>query len=175
MIPILTVMKACLSFGTEFYSVSMVMKKIEDKGEKPIRTQIRHKLWKLEAEGLLTRIKSKKYPKPTWKKGRPVFEIYYRNTKALEKRASSQPSLRNKPACQTNNAWDKMWKAARMLRKFTRNDMVTICGVTLSNAQYFTKAYTTAGYLRKLLNTGREGVWMITKDPGPNRPYYKGE
>ena len=153
-----TVIRACLNFGTRYYTTSQI---IEATGFK--RDAVRHKLWKLESTGLITRIKCWEIPLPGFSKGRPTKVICYRNTKLLNKKARAP---RN---CQ-DNSWDKMWKAMRVLRRFSRNDLAIICGLNIENVRYFTKVYRKLGYIRPLSEKGRGVVWVLIKDAGPRRP-----
>lgn len=156
------VMKACNDFGTNFYTLSGIAKILELD-----RKIARHKLGKLERAGLIRRVKEQESMLPNLSKGRPVKEIFYRNKKGLPKKLTERFQ-------QKDNAWDRMWKAARMLRHFTRNDLAIICNANIENVRYFTKAYTKAGYLRTSQGRGREKTWLLIKDPGPQRPYYHG-
>jgi hypothetical protein len=153
-----TVINACLNFGTQYYTLSQI---VERTGFE--RSAVRHKLWKLESAGLLTRVKCWETPLPGFSKGRPTKEICYRNTKLLNKKASA-------PRNSKENGWDKMWKAIRALRRFTRNDLAIICGLSIWNVRYFTKVYRKLGYIRPSSEKGRGVVWMLIKDTGPRRP-----
>ncbi|HDH00336.1 MAG TPA: hypothetical protein ENG80_00810 [Nitrospirae bacterium] len=152
------IVQACLSFETRFYMLSQIME-ITGMGRK----EVRHRLWKLEAAGLITKINCREIPLPGFSKGRPTKEICYRNTKALEKKAV--PPRRTK-----DNGWDTMWKTVRAMRRFTRNDLAIICNQRIDNVRYFTKRYRQFGYIRPLKERGRNVPWMLIKDPGPKRP-----
>jgi predicted transcriptional regulator len=159
-----SVMRTCLSFGEKFYSLSQIA---EAMGME--RKAARHRLWKLEAAGLITRVRTSETPV---ERGRPVMEICYRNTNLLTKRLSGPAEL---PASKMNG-WDRMWQAVRALRRFTRSDLAQICGQSMANVKVFTTVYRQAGYLRCLGRPGARGVtWMLAKDPGPKRPAYRGE
>jgi hypothetical protein len=97
---------------------------------------------------------------PTFKKGRPGKEITYRNRKNLGKIERRTPE----------NGWDKMWKAIRAMRRFTRYDLIAICGQSPENVAYFTKLYRKLGYIQPSKRAGRGVVWRLIKDPGPDRP-----
>ncbi len=156
-------METCQSYGVQFYSLSMIVEKLSMD-----RQSARHKLGKLERSGLVTRFKESEKLLPEFSKGRPIKEIYYRNRKSLEKKIEERYQ-------QKDTEWDKMWKAVRILRQFTHNDLVTLCNANLENVRYFTKVYTKAGYFRVPKGRGREKTWMIIKDTGPRRPHYKQE
>jgi len=150
------VIQACLSFGTSIYTVSRIA---EITGFD--RAAARHKLWKLESAGLITRFASKEIPPDG--RGRPTKEITYRNTALLKTRNDA-------PVQRKTNGWDKMWQAIRVLRRFTRSDLATICGQSIANVQFFTKEYRKLGYLRPSKKAGRNVIWMLIKDPGTKRP-----
>jgi hypothetical protein len=152
------IIKACLSFGTRYYTLSQIVK-ITDME----RAAVRHKLWKLESTGLLTRIKCWETPLPGFSKCRPTKVICYRNTKLLSKKA-------NTPKNHKENGWDRMWKAIRALRRFTREDLAIICEQNIENVRYFTKRYRKFGYIRPLRERGRNVLWVLTRDAGSRRP-----
>ncbi len=155
------VMKVCTSFGTNFYTVSAVAQTLNLE-----RSITRHKLGKLERAGLISRVKESETPLPNFSKGRPVKEIYYRSLTGLKGKLKECVQQRG---C----AWDRMWQAARMLRQFTRNDLMVVCSANINNVRCFTKVYTRAGYLRTAEGKGREKTWTLIKDPGPRRPHYQ--
>ncbi len=158
------VMQACLSFGERFFSLTQIA---EATGME--RQAVRHRLWKLETAGLISRFRSQEIPAG---RGRPAKEIYYRATSLLAKRFHEG----NERPASKMNGWDRMWQAVRVLRRFTRNDLAQICGQKGENVRCFTTAYRQAGYLRCLGRPGTRGVmWILAKDPGPKRPPYKGE
>lgn len=158
------VMRACLSFDERFFSLSQIA---EATGME--RKEARRRLWKLETAGLITRFSSQEIPA---ERGRPTKEIYYRSTSLLAKRFHEGVK---RPASKMNG-WDRMWQALRVLRRFTRSDLAQICGQSMANVTYFTKAYRQAGYLRCLGKAGSRNVmWTLVKDTGPKRPPYKEE
>ncbi len=162
MTPLQDVIKTCSSYGNKFYSLSAIIKTL-----KLDRTDARRKLVKLERTGLITRVRdTKKRDLTANSNGRPKKEIIYKNKKSLKKKLDERLQLKNV-------AWDRMWQAARMLRQFTRNDLVIICKAKIENVRYFTKAYTKAGYLRAGKGKGLEKVWTLIQDPGPKRPPYE--
>jgi hypothetical protein len=149
-------MQACLARGTQFYTVSQIVDATDQN-----RSEVRHRLWKLEAAGLITRVSDREIPPEG--RGRPTKEIQYRNTGLLKKKASS-------PAARKINGWDRMWQTIRALRRFTRTDLVTICGQSLGNVCCFTKFYRRLGYIRPAKELGKNVVWTLINDPGPKRP-----
>ncbi|HBE44247.1 MAG TPA: hypothetical protein DDW17_02030 [Deltaproteobacteria bacterium] len=148
------IIAACKSFGTSIYTVSQVADIVKEN-----RSRVRHVLWKLEKEGAIVRF-AEGGATPTFKKGRPGKEITYRNTKELWK-------VKRKTE---KNGWDKMWKAIRAMRRFTRYDLITICDQHPENVAFFTKHYRKLGYIQPSRHGGRGVVWALIKDPGPDRP-----
>jgi DNA-binding Lrp family transcriptional regulator len=155
------IIRACLNFGTRYYTISQV---VDATGLK--RSAVRHRLWKLEADGLLIRVNCRKIPLPGFSRGKPMKEICYRNVKLQPLREKTKA-----PRPVKENGWDKMWKAVRALRRFTRNDLAIICQQSIHNVRYFTKAYRKLGYVRPLSERGRNVVWLLIKDAGPKRPF----
>ncbi len=151
------VMNACLSFSTQFFTLSQI---VELTGQN--RSEARHRLWKLEGAGLITRVKCWEMS-PTYEKGKPANEMCYRNTRLLDKRAAARPAKKE-------NGWDKMWRTVRALRRFTRLDLMTICGQTEHNVREFTKTYRDLGYIRCHGMGGPKVTWSIAKDSGAKRP-----
>jgi hypothetical protein len=155
-----TIIKACLSFETRYYTISQIVKATKLK-----RSAVRHKLWKLEAGGLLKRVSCRKLPLPGFSRGKPMKEICYRNVRLrplIDKTKAPRPLK--------ENGWDKMWKTLRALRRFTRNDLAIICEQSIYNVRYFTKTYRKLGYIRPLSERGRNVLWVLIKDTGPTRP-----
>jgi predicted transcriptional regulator len=162
MISLKDVIETCSAYGNKFYSLSAIIKTL-----KLDRTDARRKLGRLERAGLITRAKeTKKSAFMNDSNGRPQKEIIYNNKRSLKKKLDDRLQLKNA-------AWDRMWQAARMLRQFTRNDLVIVCKANIENVRYFTKAYTKAGYLRAGRGKGLEKVWTLIQDPGPRRPHYE--
>jgi hypothetical protein len=150
------IIKVCLSFRTRYYTLSQVVKLTGFD-----RKTVRHKLWKLESAGLIKRVSSKKIKLPNLSIGK---EICYRNIlQAL--REKTKP-----PRPQKENGWDKMWKAIRALRQFTREDLAILCEQNIYNVRFFTKRYRKLGYIRPLREGGRNVLWVLIKDAGPRRP-----
>jgi hypothetical protein len=152
------VINTCLSFGTQYYMLSQVVEALGLEWK-----SVRHKLWKLEAAGLITRVKSRAIPLPDFSKGRPHKNIMYRNTKLLTKKAES-------PRTHKENGWDKMWQAIRALRRFTRHELASLCEQSIANVIFFTKTYRKLGYIQSTRKSGRNVVWIVIKDPGAKRP-----
>jgi len=150
--------KACLSFGTNYYTLSQVTLHTLI-----ARDLVLHRLGKLERAGLITRVKCWETPLPGFSKGRPTKESCYRNTKLLKQKVETDPP--RKP-----NSWDKMWKTIRVLRRFTHSDLVIICQQDIENVRYFVKRYRQLGYIRQFGKRGKEKTWTLTKSVGPQRP-----
>jgi hypothetical protein len=150
------IIRVCLSFKTKYYTLSQVVTLTGLE-----RKAVRHKLWKLESAGLLKRVHCRKIMLPNHSRGK---EICYRNILQLlgEKTRPPRP--------QKENGWDKMWKAIRALRQFTREDLTILCEQSIYNVQFFTKRYRKLGYIRPLREGGRNVLWVLIKDAGPRRP-----
>jgi hypothetical protein len=155
-----TIIKACLSFETRYYTLSQIVKITGLE-----RKAVRHKLWKLESAGLIMRVSFRKRPLPNFSRGSPMKGICYRNTKLQSLREKTKP-----PRTKKENGWDKMWKAIRALRQFTRDDLAILCEQSIFNVRYFTKRLRQLGYIRPLRERGRNILWVLIKDAGPKRP-----
>src|SRR3989338_8677367 len=83
------IIDACLSFERDFYSLSQVVLKTLIG-----RDIVRHKLWKLEKAGLITRVNCFETRLPEFSNGRPTKEICYRNTKLLKAKAEGTKAQR---------------------------------------------------------------------------------
>jgi hypothetical protein len=151
------IIRECLKFKNCFYALSRI---VEATGLE--RQMVRHKLWKLEAAGLITRFKDYEKPLPGFSKGRPKKEIYYRNTKLLKKRIYASSA--------NQNGWDKMWRTTRALKRFTRNDLAIICDQNIENVRCFTKTYRKLGFIQATRKGGRDVLWVFVKYPGSLRP-----
>lgn len=81
------------------------------------------------------------------------------------------------PQQRENTGADRLWKAVRILRRFTRTDLVVTTGEATENVWSFIRRYRDAGYLRVTAGgnrrAGQEATWALVKDPGPKRPPYK--
>lgn len=64
---------------------------------------------------------------------------------------------------------EKLWRAIRVLRRFTRTDLAITTGQSMGSVTDYTKRLRRAGYIRPE-GRGRSTVWNLVKDPGPKRP-----
>ena len=81
------------------------------------------------------------------------------------------------PTQKENVGADKLWKAVRVLRRFTRTDLIVTTGESEHNVWSFMRRYRDAGYIavitRGKKRAGLEDTWALVKDPGTKRPPYK--
>ncbi len=68
--------------------------------------------------------------------------------------------------------WDRLWKAARVLRRFRLRDLADVTGEAVPSIRSFLYRYRDAGYFRSSGLPGRESQWSLANDPGPKRPAY---
>jgi Fic family protein len=151
---------ACVARKGQFFTMKTIMKETGLN-----RSQVRASLQKLEREDHLVLYRATR-ARATLKKGRPIIE---------DKVFLALPTLRERKAGredfkQENTAWDGMWRALRVLKRFTKKDLVTTSGAESNNVSYFVKMLCRGGYLAKVGTQGREAVYVLTEDPGPNRP-----
>ncbi len=65
---------------------------------------------------------------------------------------------------------DKMYRIIRARRRFTRTDLMVLTGASQGSAEIYTVILERHGIIRRIGKRGGEIVWMLVKDPGPNRP-----
>ena len=95
----------------------------------------------------------------------PTWEVNH------EKDISKRPQVKIKPY----NLRDKMWKAIRAKRRFTRGNLVVLTSCSRGSSESFTLHLERGKFIRR---TGKEGIeilWLLIKDPGPKRPKIKEE
>jgi len=149
--------RECLSFGENEYSLSQIVKATGLE-----RKYVRQRLWRFEKAEDIDIVGSRELaPKDS---GRSTLEIFYRNTGLLTKK----PAKQQKEA--TKDLWDKMWKAVRALRRFTRNDLVQVCEANPGAVKAFAQECHKSGYIRPARGHKNNITWMLIKDPGPKRP-----
>lgn len=78
------------------------------------------------------------------------------------------------PRRKSGSAWDRLWKAARILRDFTSNDLAEVAGATRANTQSFLHSYKQTGHFRSGRNSDRQVSWKLINDSGPKRPDSRG-
>ncbi len=136
--------------------------------ERPRRPVLRV-MDRLVREGYLEEIEDSKIPPGHGKCGRdrrnPVWK------KVERKPLDSRP---DRPKPQKRNKRDRIWKAIRMKRRFTRSELEIVCRqVTRSSIDEYTKLLVRQGYLRSVGLDGHEKVFLLIKNPGPRRPIFK--
>jgi transcription initiation factor IIE alpha subunit len=155
-----TCIDACISRRGQFFT----SKQIEEKNSLN-RDSVRRALQRLVREGHLVRYHQERGTL-TYKKGRPSIEsIVYLAMPSLKKRKASRTNIKQK-----NTAWDRMWKAMRVLRKFKKKDIVMTAGVERENAGYFMKMLRRGKYLSVDKAGSRHATWTLIDDVGPERP-----
>jgi hypothetical protein len=131
------------------------------------RTEVKHRLDRLESEGLIKRFREKTGRRDPHgpKDGPPPREITYVKCKGLEKRLEKMTA-----AQKTDTATDKIWRTVRLLRRFTRGDLVTLTGASEDSVRDYTRLLKREGFIRPLNSKARPITWSLAKDPGPQRP-----
>ncbi len=71
------------------------------------------------------------------------------------------------PAPETAQA--RLWRAMRILRRFSRDDLRATCDAGRMCVHDYIAALMKAGYLRKV-SPGRPFVYLLTRDTGPKPP-----
>ncbi len=67
---------------------------------------------------------------------------------------------------------DKMWRAMRAKRSFTKKDIARIAGVSRASADVFFHHLVKEGLLRKTGMEGRANLFMLARDAGVSRPKF---
>lgn len=131
------------------------------------RTEVKHRLDRLESEGLIKRFKEKtKRRDPQGPKdGPPPREITYVKCKGLKERLDKMTA-----AQRTDTSWDKMWRTIRIMRRFTRPDLEQLTGASEDSVRDFTRLLKREGIIWAWNEKGRPITWVLAKDPGPQRP-----
>ncbi len=154
------VCEAILGQGKKWYTLSFL---VEQCGGN--REAVRVAVNRLVKGGLIAVVKA------SWPGGGNLVERTYKTKdhKALGERAGKRQAPQRLKA----GGWDKLWKQVRVLRRFSKDDLIDVSGLTPQNVTSFLYAYRKAGYLKSPGRAG--GSWRLVKDPGPARPGYRGE
>lgn len=122
------------------------------------RQEVRARLARLEREGLIRRVRETAHN--NGEPGAPIRRISYVAMKGLKKRLEEMTFQR------PGTKWDAIWRTMRVMRRFTRTDLVQLTGASEANVKYYTTMLKRAGYL------GRAGrtTWILLKNTGPQRP-----
>lgn len=160
MTPLDKIIDACLRRCGQFFSLNnMVEKTALDK-----KTLYRG-LQRLVREGHVVRYQAQDLP-PTWKRGRPgIDNIIYRALPTLRERKYKKTNKKNH-----DTAWDRMWRAARVMRTFKTRDLAATSGAERENVRFFLKSLRRAGLVTKDKAAGPNVEWRLVRDPGPDRP-----
>lgn len=131
------------------------------------RTEVKHRLDRLEAEGLIKRFREKTSRRVPGgpKDGPPPKEITYVKCKGLEKRLEKMAA-----AQRTDTSYDKIWRTIRLMRRFTRPDLEQLTGASEDSVRDYTRLLKREGVIRPLNDKARPITWVLAKDPGPQRP-----
>jgi predicted transcriptional regulator len=155
-----TCIDVCIAKRGQFFT----SKQIEEKTGLN-RDPVRRALQRLVREGHLVRYQQERGTL-TYKKGRPrIASIVYLALPSLKDRKDSRDNFKFK-----NTAWDRMWKAIRVMKRFKKRDIVITAGVERENAGYFMKMLRRGRYLSVDKAGGRHAVWSLIDDVGPERP-----
>jgi len=122
------------------------------------RKAIRVAMNRLVALGLVEVLESRR--------DREGKEVLYRVSDRKGLRAELGMKLRE------NTEWDRLWKAVRVMRTFTPEELADVTGASIENVRSFAYKYRKAGYLRNT-RSGGSSLWRLVKDTGPRRPEYR--
>lgn len=131
------------------------------------RNEVKYRLDRLESEGLIKRIKEVKWHRSAKdpQDGQAPRLITYQKCGDLEKRLAKMTATQR-----VDTTWDKMWRTIRVMRRFTRPDLMQLVGVTEENSRHFTRILAREGFIRAINPKSNPITWVLVKDPGPQRP-----
>ena len=72
-----------------------------------------------------------------------------------------------------DNKRDKIWRTLRHLRKTTCSNLVRITGCNERTVGDYIRKLAGDGYVRSMGRYGKEKVWILVKDTGPQKPRIK--
>jgi len=128
------------------------------------RRKVLRVLDKLAAEGRLELIEDTRPSSPVGKPGPVPREPTYRVVATAH--PAARPVMRHADASR-----DRAWAAMRRLRRFTRADVVDLCGCHPDVADDLVKLLERNGYLECIgFQERRRKVMVLVRDPGPVRP-----
>ena len=157
-------LKACIDACVARRGQFFTSKQIEEKTGLAI-IPVRRALQRLVREGHLVRHQQERGTL-TYKKGRPrIASIVYLALPSLKDRKDSIGNFKFK-----NTAWDRMWKAVRVMKRFKKRDIIMTARVERENASYFMKMLRRGGYLSVDKPSSHYAVWTLIDDVGPERP-----
>jgi hypothetical protein len=152
------VTKACLDRNGIFSLSSIVAASGHE------RVKVRRAMEKLEREGHVVRVAESETPLPGPTRGRPIKESRYAARSSLKARLADMECV-----VQKETALDRIWRAIRQLRRFTRHGLMVTADASPENVRAYTMKLRRAGYV-KLID---RDTWTLIKDPGPKRPNVK--
>lgn len=155
------IIKIILGFEYRFFSIDQI---VLASGQD--RREVKWRLDRLEREGLISRFQTKDATQPTHEAGRPTKQIEYVAKKGLQARFDKMTAPQKK-----ETGWDKQWRTMRVLRRFTRADLVELTGCRSQNVKDFIRILKREGYVRVISTQGKiPETLFLCKDPGPARP-----
>ncbi len=164
----MTVLDPVLHFLLTYKRKIVSLDQVMEGAERPRRPVLRV-MDRLVGEGYLEEIKDNKIPPGYGEYGKKRRNPLWR--KVEKKPLACRPA---QPKRKKRNSRDKIWKVVRMKRRFTRSELEITCGgVSRRCIDTFTNLLVHHGYLRCTGRDGREKVFLLIKNPGPQRPFLK--
>lgn len=132
------------------------------------RAEVKHRLDRLEAEGLIKR--QRETPGRNIKRpGGPVpKDLLYIKRKGLVLRLAKMTATQRK-----DTGWDKIWRAIRAMRRFTIADLVQLTDCKEDSCRDFIGLLKREKFVRAVNEKSKPITWVMCKDPGPQRPRMK--
>ena len=157
--PLALVIDACLSRRGQFFTLAWITEKTGLPQKKVYWCMNR-----LVREGHIVRYR--RILEDESRVGRPrVANIVYLVLASLKDRKERVLNLKLK-----NTAWDRMWRAIRVMRSFKVRDLAATSGATRGNVRYFLKRLRRAGIVTHEPGHHQRVEWRLIEDLGPERP-----
>jgi len=157
--PLVKVVDACLSRRGQFFTLA----KLADKTGLP-KKKVYLCMNRLVREGHIVRYR--RIFENEERVGRPrVANIVYLVLASLKDRKDRVLNLKKK-----DTAWERMWRAMRVMRSFKARDLAATSGATRGNVRYFLKRLRRAGIVTHESGHHHMVEWRLVEDLGPERP-----
>ncbi len=159
--PLVKVVDACLSRRGQFFTLA----KLADKTGLP-QKKVYWCMNRLVREGHI--IRYRRIFENEERVGRPrVANIVYLVLVSLKDRKERVLNFKRK-----DTAWDRMWRAIRVMRSFKVRDLVATSEAKRNNVKYFLRLLRRAAIVTHDKGPGNPHIveWRLVEDIGPERP-----
>ena len=154
------IIEIVLKYYHGFFSLDQV---VTDSGWE--RAEVKHRLDRLEAEGLIKRQRETRGRNVKRPGGPAPMDILYIKRKGLAARLARMDATQRK-----DTGWDRIWRTIRALRRFTVNDLIQLTGCKEDSCRDFVGLLKREQFIRAINPKIKPVTWVLCKDPGPQRP-----